>query len=57
MAAASGLPFVDFDRIGPAVGTPFPDVRLPDQHGREVDLHAARGGRPALVVVFRSAAW
>ena len=57
MAAASGLPFVDFDRIGPAVGTRFPDVRLPDQHGREVDLHAARGRRRGLVVVYRSAAW
>jgi hypothetical protein len=36
---------------------PFPDVRLLDQHGRLVDLDAARAGRPALVVLFRSARW
>ena len=42
---------------GPAVGTRFPDVVLPDQTGRTVDLHAYRDGRPALFVVQRSAAW
>ena len=51
------LPALDFDRIGPKVGTRFPDIRLPDQHGREVDLHAARHGKKALVVVYRSAGW
>jgi peroxiredoxin len=54
---STSLPYVDFERVGPRVGERFPDVRLPDQHGREVDLHAARHGRPALVVVYRSAAW
>ncbi len=43
--------------LGPAVGTRFPDVLLPDQAGRTVDLHADRAGRPALVVFFRSARW
>jgi len=32
----------DFRRIGPKEGEPFPDVRLPDQTGALVDLHAAR---------------
>jgi peroxiredoxin len=51
------LPLLDFTRIGPAVGSRFPDVRLPDQTGRLVDLHAARGSRSALVVIYRSAKW
>jgi peroxiredoxin len=51
------LPVIDFDTIGPPVGTRFPDVILPDQRGRTVDLHAARGGRRALIVFFRSADW
>ncbi len=51
------LPVLDFDRIGPEVGTRFPDVVLPDQHRRTVDLHAARAGRRALVVFYRSADW
>ena len=42
---------------GPAVGTPFPDVTLPDQSGAPVRLHEARGGRRALVVFHRSARW
>jgi peroxiredoxin len=51
------LPVLDFSRIGPAAGSRFPDVRLPDQTGRTVDLHAQRAGRRALVVVYRSAGW
>ena len=51
------LPVIDFYTIGPPVGSRFPDVVLPDQHGRMVDLHAARGGRRALIVFFRSADW
>jgi peroxiredoxin len=43
--------------IGPAIGTRFPDVRLPDQAGRLIDLHQARAGRPAVVVFYRSARW
>jgi peroxiredoxin len=57
MTASPALPALDFDRIGPAVGTRFPDVHLPDQTGRLVDLHAARAGRRALVVFYRSARW
>ncbi|HEX9015722.1 MAG TPA: hypothetical protein VF960_06920 [Chloroflexota bacterium] len=48
---------LDFSRIGPEVGTRFPDVVLPDQNGRMVDLHAARAGRRALVFFQRSASW
>jgi peroxiredoxin len=51
------LPRIDFVRVGPAVGSRFPDVRLPDQTGTLVDLHAARRGRRALVVFHRSARW
>ena len=48
---------LDFSTIGPRVGDRFPDLQLPDQHGRLVDLHAARGGQSALVVFYRSARW
>lgn len=51
------LPPIDFNAVGPTVGEPFPEVRLPDQHGRIVDLYAARAGRQALVVFYRSARW
>lgn len=47
----------DYRDVGPLVGSSFPDVRLLDQHGRAVDLHAARAGRPAAVVFYRSARW
>jgi peroxiredoxin len=51
------LPPRDFRTIGPKEGECFPDVRLPDHAGALVDLHAARAGRPALVVFHRSAEW
>jgi peroxiredoxin len=51
------LPHLDFNAIGPSVGSRFPDVRLPDQTGRVLDVHAERGTRPALVVFYRSARW
>jgi hypothetical protein len=47
----------DYSQKGPPLGEPFPDVRLLDQTGAPVDLHAARRGRPALVVFYRSARW
>jgi peroxiredoxin len=49
------LPPRDFSAIGPNMGDRFPDVRLPDQTGGTVDLHAARAGGKALVVFHRSA--
>lgn len=48
---------IDFSYIGPAVGERFPDVSLPDQHGRIIDLHQTRAGRPAVVLFHRSASW
>lgn len=51
------LPAIDFTAVGPALGAPFPDIRLPDQRGSVVDLHTARAGRRALIVFFRSARW
>lgn len=47
----------DYTLAGPQVGEPFPDVVLPDQTGRSVDLHRARAGRRALIVFHRSARW
>jgi len=57
MTGRPSLPVLDFATIGPAVGSPFPDVRLPDQHGSMVDLGKTRAGRRALVVFYRSADW
>ncbi len=57
MTVSPQLPVVDFSRVGPPVGSRLPDVRLPDQTGRVVDLHAVRGDRRALVVIYRSARW
>lgn len=42
---------------GPAIGEPFPDFTLLDQSGTPVNFTAARGGKRAMVVVHRSAAW
>jgi peroxiredoxin len=54
---APSMPYVDFSQVGPQVGERFPDVVLPDQHGNQVDLHAARGNGRALIVLYRSASW
>jgi peroxiredoxin len=51
------LPPRDFSRISPHEGERFPDVRLPDQRGSIVNLHAERAGRRMLVVFYRSAEW
>ena len=51
------LPALDFEEIGPKVGKRFPDIELPDQSGRRVNLHEHRNGRKALVVFHRSASW
>jgi peroxiredoxin len=48
---------IDFTHIGPAVGERFPDMSLPDQHGKTTDLHQTRAGRRALVLFHRSAGW
>ena len=53
----ASFPATDFTRIGPPIGARFPDLRLPDQHGRVLDLHAARGTRKAAIVFHRSAKW
>jgi peroxiredoxin len=48
---------VDYRERGPKIGAVFPDVRLPDQRGELVDLHAYRRGRRAVVAFNRSAVW
>lgn len=47
----------ELSQLGPAIGTRFPDLTLPDQTGTPVRLHDARRGREALVVFYRSARW
>lgn len=42
---------------GPDAGTRLPDVVLPDQSGRIVDVHADRGDDGAVVVFHRSTYW
>jgi len=42
---------------GPLVGDPFPDVSATNQYGEVVGLHDARRGRPAVVILHRSARW
>jgi hypothetical protein len=51
------IPEIDSDALGPPVGQRFPDVVLPDQSGKLVDLHEHRAGRRALFIVHRSADW
>lgn len=51
------MPEIDFERVGPAVGTKMPGLRLRDQSGRLIDLHGYIAGRKALVVFYRSAKW
>ena len=42
---------------GPAVGTRLPDVIAPNHDGTPIDVHRHRGGKPAVVVFYRSAVW
>ena len=42
---------------GPDVGQRLPDIGLPDQSGRLVNIEAARDGGRALVVFHRSLRW
>lgn len=51
------IPLPELAAIRPDVGERFPDIALADQFGRQVDLHADRAGRRALVVFIRSADW
>lgn len=46
---------MNFDDIGPRVGTRFPDLVLPDQNGELVDISDRDGG--AIVLFYRSADW
>jgi peroxiredoxin len=50
-------PARDFTKVGPNEGERLPEIRLPDQSGVLVDVHAVRGERKALVVFYRSADW
>ena len=59
LPAATGprrIPLGDFP-TGPEVGAKLPEVVAVDQHGRTIDLHADRAGRPAVLVFYRSAVW
>ena len=50
------IPVGDFP-TGPEVRSRLPEVVAVDQHGHSVDLHADRGGHPAVLVFTRSAVW
>jgi len=54
--AARREPDADFP-TGPEIGTPIPDIRLPNQHGEMIDVAEHRGGKGAIVVFHRSAYW
>jgi hypothetical protein len=54
---AQRIPATDDFPTGPAVGEPFPDFTLHDQHNEHVNLSEARAGRRALIVLQRSARW
>ncbi len=59
LPAATGprrIPLGDFP-TGPEIGSKLPEVVAVDQHGRTIDLHADRAGRPAVLVFYRSAVW
>ena len=43
--------------FGPEVGDVFPDIVTTDQFGATVDVHAARGSGPAVVVFSRATVW
>ena len=49
-------PLDDFP-TGPEVGERLPDVVARDSSGHTIDLHADRGGQPAVLVFTRSAVW
>ena len=53
----NNLPKIDFQTVGPTVGSGFPNLILPNQYGEVVDLHGERRGRRALVIFYRSADW
>ena len=48
-------PEADFP-TGPGIGATLPDIVLPDQNGRLIDVRA-RGPRGAIVIFHRSAYW
>jgi len=59
VAAGTGprrIPLGDFP-TGPEIGTLLPDVVAVNQHGETVDLHTDRSGKPAVLVMYRSAVW
>lgn len=47
----------EYHERGPRIGDLFPDIRLPDQHGAVIDLHARRDHRRAVVAFNRSVVW
>ena len=48
---------VDVAVLGPQVGQPVPDFRLPDQTGRIWTRESIMGPRGAMLVFYRSADW
>ena len=48
---------VDVQSLGPQVGEPVPDFRLPDQHGQIQTLESIMGPNGAMLLFHRSANW
>ncbi|MEW6320530.1 MAG: hypothetical protein AB1635_05530 [Acidobacteriota bacterium] len=48
---------VNVSALGPQVGEPVPDFRLPDQSGRTWTLADVMGPEGAMLVFYRSADW
>jgi len=42
---------------GPKIGEQLPECRLPNQHGKVIDLHASLDGKQGVVVFYRSTVW
>lgn len=57
LGQAQQPPSVDFNAIGPSVGTAAADFELPDQHGTPRTLSSLLGPKGAMLVFYRSADW
>ena len=48
---------IDVDALGPQVGEPVPQFRLPDQNGVDRTLEDIVGPQGAILIFHRSADW
>ena len=55
--AQAPRPAIDVDALGPQVGEPVPQFRLPDQNGVDRTLEDIVGPQGAILIFHRSADW